>query len=551
MVDILSKIAERYVFNVKSERFPLILLISGMVIGVYFLVYFTGGIKYVYSHSMYVPIILSALFFGIRGGVLAGLIGGLVLGPFMPIDVITGEQQKAINWIYRMGFFTLIGAITGASIFALRKRIEEINWLMHNNKYTELPNEQSLTDKLEELTKDNEIKKPYYLLSIGASNVATIKNTFGFSVMPVIIMQMNYRLKECLLFNHGIFNHDIEKMAVILSDVNGISIDGQIQKIVNALELPYEYENIPIHIDIHIGCVVVSDHAIETYTLLRKCETALNHAINDKLAYCIYKEEEDKTSKKNVALLGSLRKAIELNQLVLHFQPKVEISSKKLLGVEALIRWEHPHEGMIPPGSFIPQAEQTNLINPLTNWVLEEAGTCMLKWDKQDFRPTVAINISTRNLNTPEFEDTIYSMLEKYNIPPQRLELEITESALMNNPKKAIQLLTRLADSDITISIDDFGTGYSSLEYLCKLPAKIIKIDQYFVKNVSKDDAIKNIIESAVELAHSLDMTVVAEGVEDENTINYLNETGCDIVQGFFISRPIPENDLFVFSQTH
>lgn len=550
-MELLSKVAQQYLYSTRPNKFPLIVLISGMMASVYFLVYYTGGIKYVYSHSMYIPIIFAALLFGVRGGVIAGIAGGLVLGPYMPINVATGEQQQLINWLFRTGFFTVIGIFTGASIDLLRKRIEDIYWLVNNDIYTELPNDQSLIKKIDDLIKNPHIQKPLYLLAIGSSNVTTLKNTFGFNVVHLIIQQMNKRLQECLSSHNGIFNHHVEQMAVILGCEDRNTIEQHINNIIAAMKVPFEYENIPMHIDVHIGGMVIENNETDANTLQRKADVALNHAIDEKLDYYFYKEEEDKTNKINVGLLGSLNNAIESNQLILHYQPKIDVTNKKLLGVEALVRWIHPTNGMIPPGNFIPQAEQTNLINPLTMWVLDKALGQMTAWSENGFYPAVAINISTRNLYAQGFEESIYRLLEKHDVPPYRLEFEVTESALMKNPGLAIGLLSRLARAEISISLDDFGTGYSSLEYLCKLPATSIKIDQYFVKNLSKDNGIKNIVESATRLAHSLDMTVVAEGVEDEDSMNFLGDIGCDIAQGYFISHPVPERELLAFAFAH
>lgn len=548
-MDILENFAERYVYSHKHRKIPVILLVSGMIAGVYCLVYFTGGIKYVYSHSMYIPVVFSALVFGVKGGIAAGIAGGLVLGPYMPIDVISGEKQETINWIYRTCFFALIGAVTGFSMDLLRRRLEHIDWLMHNNPHTSLPNAESLNKKLAEILDGPEIhKQKIYLLSIGSSNLSIVKSTFGFNVVHTIIKQMHKRLEECLPFNHGLFNHHAEQMAVILECREDAMVDGQISNIVQVMKLPFEYENIPVHIDFHIGSVHLHDGGTDAYSQQRKADIALNHAMEQKIDYFSYKQEEDRTNRKNVGLLGSLKNAIETDQLVLHYQPKVDINTKTLLGVEALLRWDHPEEGMIPPGNFIPQAEQTNLINPVTEWVLESALGRMSAWRMRGFHPVMAVNISARNLHDPAFLDTVYRLLEKYSVPPHRLELEVTETSLMNNPRHAIRLLRELAGSNITISIDDFGTGYSSLEYLCELPATIIKIDQYFVRNISQGKAVKNIIESATKLAHSLDMEVVAEGVENEEGMNFLADIGCDIAQGYYISRPIPERELLAYA---
>jgi EAL domain-containing protein (putative c-di-GMP-specific phosphodiesterase class I) len=242
--------------------------------------------------------------------------------------------------------------------------------------------------------------------------------------------------------------------------------------------------------------------------------------------------------------MGELRHAIEHEELLLHFQPKVGFKTGRISGVEALVRWRHPQSGLRSPDDFIPLAEQTGLIKPLTSWVRNEALRQCDAWHQTGIDLTVAVNISASNLQDPEFPDRVAKLLKAYRVTPAWLELEITESAIMVQPARAIETITRLSAMGILISIDDFGTGYSSLAYLKKLPVSSIKIDKSFVINMLVNENDTVIVRSTIELGHNLGLKVVAEGVENQATWDQLKVLGCDYAQGFLLSRPIPASEL-------
>jgi len=264
----------------------------------------------------------------------------------------------------------------------------------------------------------------------------------------------------------------------------------------------------------------------------------------------VYNPDYHNISQDNLALLGELRDALLLGQLHLHYQPKVSLADSSLCGAEALMRWYHPERGMIPPGQFIPQAEQSNLINELTEWVIHSALTQQASWRRQQLHSDlkVAVNVSAHDLLTPEFSDTVLRALDFHDIDSSKLELEVTESVLMENVDTAVEVLSRLADANIVISIDDFGTGYSSLRYLDMLPTSAIKIDQSFIFRLTADSGSRHIIQAAIGMAHALGKQVIAEGVETQEAFNMLRDMGCDIAQGYFVSRPLHADEFAGFT---
>ena len=244
-----------------------------------------------------------------------------------------------------------------------------------------------------------------------------------------------------------------------------------------------------------------------------------------------------------MALTSELSHAIERQQLTLHYQPKVSFKTGRVVSAEALVRWLRPEHGLVAPDEFIPLAEHTGLIRPLTQWVLYEALRECAAWRKAGIEITLAVNLSARNLLEAQFTELLASHLAAWSVPPEYLELEITESAIMSDPMRALDALTRLDAMGVRLSIDDFGTGYSSLAYLKKLPVDTLKIDKSFVMNMAQDGDDALIVRSTIDLAHNLGLRVVAEGVENQQTWDMLDELGCDIAQGYFLSRPLAAAD--------
>jgi EAL domain-containing protein (putative c-di-GMP-specific phosphodiesterase class I) len=260
--------------------------------------------------------------------------------------------------------------------------------------------------------------------------------------------------------------------------------------------------------------------------------------------WTVYDPALDPHSPRRLAMMTDLGEAIRKSQLVLHFQPRVSIAQQKLVGMEALVRWQHPTLGLVPPAQFIPLAEMSESIRPLTWWVLEAALAQQNLWVKQGLPLRVAVNFSARHLIDDAYPGQIKRLLARYGTDPDAIELEITESAIIADPGRAMNILTRIHALGVRLSIDDFGTGYSSLSYLRRLPLHALKIDQSFVSQMTRSVHDTIIVRSTIALAHNLRLTVIAEGVEDAATLDQLASYHCDEAQGFHVARPMPPEDL-------
>jgi EAL domain-containing protein (putative c-di-GMP-specific phosphodiesterase class I) len=258
----------------------------------------------------------------------------------------------------------------------------------------------------------------------------------------------------------------------------------------------------------------------------------------------VYDPEDDHHSPERLQLVGELRRAINSEGLVLHYQPKLSFRTGRVIGVEALVRWVHPQRGMIAPDDFIGLAENTGLIRPLSRWVLNEALRQSRAWQDADLFLPVSVNLSTRDLLDEHLPERVAALLEVWNVAPSTLKLEITESAVMIDADRAIEILSRLRAMGVRISVDDFGTGYASLSYLKRLPVDELKIDRSFVRHIAVDESDVAIVRSTIGLAHDLGLNVVAEGIESRDCFDVLARLGCDAVQGFYISKPLAADAL-------
>jgi EAL domain-containing protein (putative c-di-GMP-specific phosphodiesterase class I) len=271
---------------------------------------------------------------------------------------------------------------------------------------------------------------------------------------------------------------------------------------------------------------------------VQRADVAMYVAKEDRSGCVVYAPELDRHSPERLALMGDFRHAISRDELRVVYQPKINLKTREIFGVEALVRWQHPQLGFILPDRFIPMAEQTGAVRPLTLWMLERAVQQCLEWKRLGYDLIAAVNLSPRNLHDPELPERVRALLDLLGAPASMLELEITESVIMSDPLRSLQVLTRLSKMGLRLAVDDFGTGYSSFSYLRKLPVHEIKIDKSFIDDMV-EDGDEVIVQSTIELAHNLGLTCVAEGVQDEATLERLANLGCDTAQGDFISPPL------------
>ncbi|ABM02443.1 diguanylate cyclase/phosphodiesterase [Psychromonas ingrahamii 37] len=533
---------EQYQLKIKILMIPLLAI---LIVSVYILVYMTGGIKFVYSHSMYVPIVLSGLVFGARGGILVGLISGLVLGPFMPIDVVTGEQQKMINWLYRTGFFTLIAFISGIAWDGVKTHIIQLNWILQHNASTRLPNQLALLKKIPLIVKEKSSHCTLILAVISLENSMELKNAFGLGVIQEIIQQLAKRLKDIEIKN---YTYQIETSQLVILAVDSAQKNEAIyHEIAGISREPFTFNEIFIHVDIRMGISEFSQLVQAPIIYLQEAVRALAVAQERKIDRVTYSAEIKLHDTGNVAFLGELKKAIAEGELSMHYQPKIDIPTGNIHSVEALMRWNHPEKGNIPPCLFIPRAEQSTLINLLTEFALDEAIKQIVQWRQYDINIPVAVNISINDLLHPGFYNLIANLLDKYGVSGEFLELELTEGVMIIDMEKSNAELMKLKKLNISFSIDDFGTGYSSLQYLHLLPISFIKIDQSFVRRLPSERHGVSIVEATVMLANKMGIKAIAEGVENKESYDFLENIGCDIAQGYLISRPLPADDFTKF----
>ena len=314
--------------------------------------------------------------------------------------------------------------------------------------------------------------------------------------------------------------------------------------VMTALKTPFVLDGVKVDIQASMGITIYPTHGADGDTLLQRAEVAMYAAKRDKTGFAVYNTKHEKNSPRRITLAGELRESLESGVLYLHYQPKMLLKTMELQGVEALARWPHPAHTQVSPEEFIPLAERTGLIRPLTSWVVNQSLQQLSAWGKQGFFPSVSINISAQDLNNEDLFDHLTGLLASYSIDPRRIVLEITETSIMLNEEHAASMLKRLADIGVRLSIDDFGTGYSSLAHLSELPIYEIKIDRSFVEDMNKNPKHAQIVRAIIDLGHNLELNVTAEGVWTGEIKDMLESLGCDAIQGFYLSTPIAAEDM-------
>jgi diguanylate cyclase (GGDEF)-like protein len=511
------------------------------VLAVTFLVYATGGIKYVYSHFMYLPILMTAIFFGWRGGLLAALTGGLLLGPWMPINVATGEMQQASNWLFRTGSFAFVGLLAGTAFDLLDRQMEQLRWHFSHDSRTALPNRNSLYQKITEWLG---AEKPFLVAAVGVDNYFTISNALGSEIGDRLIQELVSRFADTLGKRALLFQLQSDMLAILLPEGSGPWTDPALTTVRDIIRDSVDIDGVPVYVDVSLGVARYPIHSREAKALVQQATVAMHHARRIGRHYAAYDKSIDSSSRQSLALLGQIPIALRENQFQLYYQPKVNITRDAIVGVEALLRWHHPQQGVLQPDRYIVWAEETGLIRDITRWVLATALEQQAEWQAQGLSIPMAINLSARNLQEPDLLSFFQQEMAMRGLAPGMLEVEVTESAVMADVSTAARLLGRLRELGIRVSIDDFGTGHASLAYLKDLPVDAIKIDRIFIRNLSSDQADWGIVQAAVALARNLGLDVVAEGVEDRTALALLREMGCTIVQGYLLSRPLPASEL-------
>ncbi|HEY4485853.1 MAG TPA: EAL domain-containing protein [Nitrospiria bacterium] len=420
-----------------------------------------------------------------------------------------------------------------------------IQHMAYYDTLTGLPNRNMLYDRLLNTIRINtDADKPFALLLMDLDQFKEINDTLGHHRGDLLLQQVGLRLQAALRPSDTVARLGGDEFAVMLPLSGSGDAELVAQKVMTALEPPFMIEGLPVAVEASIGIAIYPDHGANPDSLMQRADVAMYAAKKTGSGSIIYDAKHDRHSPRRLALMGELRQAIEQNQLFLHYQPKIDIKTRRVIGVEALARWKHSEHGFIPPDEFIPPAEQTGLIKPLTLWIFNKAQRQCLAWRREGRPLTMSVNLSARNLLDPHLPDQLAKLLQTSSGAPEGLELEITESAFMADPGRALESIIRLRTLGIRFSIDDFGIGYSSLAYLKKLPVDSIKIDKSFVINMAGNQNDAVIVRSTIDLAHNLGLKVIAEGVENQDIWDRLSALGCDEAQGYYMARPMPAEEL-------
>lgn len=438
-----------------------------------------------------------------------------------------------------------------AAFFAVKNATQQAKDLQRQAMFdnlTRLPNRVLFQDRLQQaITVSRRENQPFSLLVLDLNRFKEVNDTLGHQLGDLLLKQVAKRLSETGRESDTVARMGGDEFSFLLpaTDIPGSEVFAK--KIMTALEASFDLNEKSIEIGVSIGIAVYPAHGSDYETLVRHADAAMYTAKRTRSGFGMYDSTISPDESLDIVLKTELRLAIEQDQLVLYYQPKISHKTNKVSGVEALVRWQHPTRGLIPPDSFIPLAEQTGLIRPLTAWVLEHAVSQCAKLHDLGMLLTMAVNLSTINLKDPDLPRKITTVLEKYKLESKWLELEITESAVMDDTMQTVKVLAELDALGTRISIDDYGTGYSSLSYFRKLPLDDLKIDKSFVIGMTTNHEDATIVRSTIEMGHELGLRVVAEGVEDRHTWDQLSKLGCDAAQGYYMSRPLAPADLLIW----
>ena len=444
------------------------------------------------------------------------------------------------------------GEVAGAAAFFVdvteRNRLErQLRHQVQHDPLTGLPNRTLLVQRLQAALTTAEGGKAVGVLLADLDRFKEVNESLGHAAGDQLLAQIGPRLLSVALRQDDVLARmSGNGFGILLPRLrNAQDAVAVAERVRKALHTPFHLDaGTTVDVAASIGIAVAPEHGDDPDELLRQADSAMYVAKADVAGIVVHEPERERHAAHRLQLLGELRRAMKRDELVLHYQPKVDLGTGRLHGVEALVRWQHPERGLLGPGGFIPMAETTGLIQQLTLKVLDLALAQCRRWEQEGLAVPVAVNLSARCLHDLTLPGRVRAALDHYGLQPALLRLEITESAIMADPEKALGVLGELAGMGVHLALDDFGTGYSSMSYLRRLPVDELKVDRSFVLELTSQEADRVLVRSAVDLGHNLGLTVVAEGVEDARTGEVLHELGCDVAQGYHYARPMPAEQL-------
>ncbi len=461
---------------------------------------------------------------------------------FKPIQARIDSIRRTV-W---GGSFIIFSLLFGSLYALVRTASRQLHYMAYHDPLTNLANRRLLRERAEQaLTQARRYGRTVGLLYLDLARFKAVNDSLGHSAGDELLKEVSRRLDHGLRESDTLTRLGGDEFAIFLSEVQRKEDAAHVaQRVLGNLRPPFWLEGQAIHIEGNLGITLYPQDGATFEELMRHADIAMYRAKAEGTGFKFYQPQLDVYTRDRLLLETEFRAALEQQQLVLHYQPVLDLRNDELVGVEALVRWPHPRRGMIPPGDFIPLAEESDLILDLDRWTIATAARQARALVTQGWDGWMAVNLSARSLGNPELPKYVGQILTSEGLPPSRLMFEITESVAMRDPEVTIRLLEQLNALGVSVAVDDFGLGYSSLAYLKRFPIDEIKIDRSFVQGIGTDPRDERLVEAVITLTHGLGVRVVAEGVERADQLGWLRERGCGLVQGFLVGGPASSADL-------
>lgn len=460
---------------------------------------------------------------------------GEVYPEWLSITSVKGSEEETVQYI---GLFS--------DITKLKQDEEKLYFQAHYDPLTKLPNRMLILERLSQAVKRaRREKKRAALFFVDLDRFKHVNDSFGHVAGDEILKKAAHRLLSCVRETDTIGRSGGDEFIVVLPDIEGRKEASFVaKKIIEKLSHPFQLEGQEIFLGASVGIAIVPDDSEEEDLLLKNADMAMYKAkASGRSTFCFFSDKMEEIAKARTRLEADLRRALDKGEMTLYYQPIVDLHTLKTSSLEALVRWNHPGRGLLLPGEFIPLAEESGLINQIGEWVLVTATRQVGRWQDQfGFQGAISVNMSSRQFMYEDFCSTIIQALDQSGLSPEYLTLEITESLMLDSVEEVLKKLQTLKEIGVRLAIDDFGTGYSSLSYLNKYPIDFLKIDQSFITNIASNPKKRPLVEAALRMGQSMQMEVIAEGVETQEVLSYLRLLRCDAAQGHYFSQPLSEN---------
>ncbi|TLF50750.1 EAL domain-containing protein [Halomonas urmiana] len=512
------------------------------------IVYASGGTAYAYPYLMLIPVLLAASWYGLPGGLVAALAAGIAMAA-MPLNVELDIEQHYTNYLLRIALYLLLGGVAGWLFQSRRQAFLAHRDLARTDQHSGLANQIALREDLHELLSPLvSPAKTVGVIKVKITDIADVIEALGFEAADQLIVAMSQQLSQVVRGWGQVYRISPDELALVVLDIEPSDLYAISQRLLEVGEESLPIHQVPVRVQLAIGSAIADNGRKTMAELLREARLALLASIRQRQGHMHFSPTFDQRSLENFKLIGRVREALAEREFELHYQPKIRLADGQVCGCEGLIRWRGDHGRLIPPGQFMPKVENTSLIGPLTHFVTQAAGAFSLH---TGIGSVISINLSAHNLYDETFYELLQELIENASVKPDRLEVELTESAFISDLGAARAAIQRLRNLGIGVSIDDFGTGFSSFEYLQHLPITGLKIDRAFVTHLSDDEQALKLMACMIDIGHALDLVVTAEGVETQQQAEILRRLGCDQAQGFYYSPALPATEYHAWCQQY